>query len=146
MKIVLQRVSRAAVTVEGKCVGEIERGYLLLLGVSNTDTEKNAAKLAEKIAKLRIFADENGKINLSIADIGGAVLIVSQFTLYADCKKGNRPSFTNSGNPELAKKLYEYFIEICKGKFKKVEQGIFGAQMRVELVNDGPFTLVLEDE
>jgi D-tyrosyl-tRNA(Tyr) deacylase len=146
MKIVLQRVSRAGVIIENKLTANIGKGYLILLGVSNADTEKNADKLADKISKLRIFEDENSKTNLSIADVDGEVLIVSQFTLYVDCKKGNRPSFANAGSPDEAKRLYEYFIKICKNKFKKVEHGVFGASMRVELTNDGPFTIVLEDE
>lgn len=146
MKIVLQRVKNASVSVDGKVIGEIDKGFLLLLGVSNTDTKEIADKLAEKISKLRIFEDENGKTNLSASDIGGELLIVSQFTLYADCKKGNRPSFTNAGNPALANELYEYFIEICKPLFVKVAHGEFGADMQVSLVNDGPFTIVLDSD
>ena len=146
MRVVLQRVSRASVTVNDKVVGSIGKGYLVLLGVSNSDTKENAEKLADKISKLRIFPDDNDKINLSINDVGGEILVVSQFTLYADCKKGNRPSFVNAGSPDTAEMLYEYFAEICKTKFKKVEKGIFGADMKVELLNDGPFTLVLEND
>ena len=146
MKIVLQRVKNASVSVDNNIIGEIGQGYLLLLGVSNTDTKEIAEKLAEKISKLRIFEDENGKTNLSASDIGGEILIVSQFTLYADCKKGNRPSFTNAGGPDLANELYEYFIEICKSKFKKVAHGKFGADMQVSLINDGPFTVILDSD
>lgn len=146
MRIVLQRVSRASVSVNGEVVGSIGKGYLILLGVSNTDNKVIADKMADKIAKLRIFADSEGKTNLSAADIGGEALIVSQFTLYADCRKGNRPSFINAGAPALAEELYNYFTEVCRGRFKKVACGVFGADMEVELVNDGPFTLVLESE
>ncbi len=146
MKIVLQRVKNASVSVNDDIIGKIEKGYLVLLGVSNTDTKEIADKLAEKISKLRIFEDENGKTNLSASDIGGEILIVSQFTLYADCKKGNRPSFTNAGSPDLANELYEYFIEICKQKFKKVAHGEFGADMQVSLINDGPFTILLDSD
>lgn len=146
MKIVLQRVKNASVSVDGNTIGEIEKGYLVLLGVSNTDTKEIAEKLAEKISKLRIFEDENGKTNLSASDVGGEILIVSQFTLYADCKKGNRPSFTNAGSPALANELYEYFIEICKPKFTKVAHGEFGADMKVSLLNDGPFTIILDSD
>ena len=146
MKIVLQRVKNASVSVDGDIIGEIGKGYLVLLGVSNTDTTKIADKVAEKIFKLRIFEDENGKTNLSASDVDGEILIVSQFTLYADCKKGNRPSFTNAGTPDLANELYEYFIEICKPKFSKVAHGKFGADMQVSLVNDGPFTVILDSD
>ena len=146
MKIILQRVLQAKVEVDGKTVGEIKRGYLLLLGVSNEDSREIADKMIEKVSRLRIFEDENGKTNLSIADVKGEVLIVSQFTLYADCRKGNRPSFTNAGNPTLANELYEYIIEKCGGLFINVQHGIFGADMKVSLVNDGPFTLVLDSK
>ena len=146
MKIVLQRVKNASVSVDGKTIGEIGKGYLALLGVSNTDTKEIAEKIAEKISKLRIFEDENGKTNLSASDVYGEILVVSQFTLYADCKKGNRPSFTNAGSPDLANELYEYFIEICKPKFKKVAHGEFGADMQVSLINDGPFNVILDSD
>ena len=144
MKAVVQRVSGASVAAGGEIVGSIGRGYVVLLGVGEGDTEAQADKLAEKIRKLRIFPDENGKTNLSIEDIGGEILVISQFTLYADCQKGNRPSFAGAGNPALAEALYEYFIKICEGKFKKVGRGVFGASMQVSLVNDGPFTVILE--
>ncbi len=146
MKILLQRVTQASVSVAGETVGKINKGYVLFLGISNTDTTKRADKLAEKISKLRIFPDENDKINLSAADVDAEVLIISQFTLYADCRKGNRPSFVGAGSPQLANELYEYFIEECRGKFRNVAHGVFGADMKVELVNDGPFTIILEDE
>lgn len=146
MKIVLQRVSSASVTVDGKIIGSINNGYVVFLGISHTDSEKNADRLVDKIQKLRIFADQNDKINLSSIDIKGEILIISQFTLYADCKKGNRPSFINAGSPIHAEKLYNYFVEISKNKFCRVQSGIFGADMKVSLINDGPFTLILEDE
>lgn len=146
MKIVLQRVLQAKVEVAGETVGEIGKGYLLLLGVSNEDNKDIADKMIEKISRLRIFEDENGKTNLSIDQVDGEVLVVSQFTLYADCRKGNRPSFTNAGSPDKAKELYEYIVERCKELFKKTQHGVFGADMQVSLVNDGPFTLVLDSE
>ena len=145
MKIVLQRVSEASVAVGGEIVSRIGRGYVALLGVGESDTKERAEKMAEKIMRLRLFPDENGKTNLSSEDIGGGILVVSQFTLYADCKKGNRPSFTNAGSPDLAEELYDYFIELCRGKFKKVGHGVFGASMKVSLVNEGPFTVILEE-
>ncbi len=144
MKFVLQRVKRASVTVEEQIVGKIEKGYLILVGVSSTDTKEIADKMIEKVARLRLFKDENGKTNLNISDIGGEVLVVSQFTLYADCRKGNRPSFTDAGAPQLAEELYEYILERCRELFGKVEKGIFGADMDVELINEGPFTVVLD--
>ena len=145
MKIVLQRVSRASVTVDGEIVGSIDKGYLVLLGIGLDDDKAKIEKTVDKIQKLRIFPDENGKTNLSIGDVGGSLLVVSQFTLYADCRKGNRPSFTDAAPPSLAEELYEYFIEYANGKFERVEHGVFGASMSVELVNDGPFTVILED-
>ena len=145
MKIVLQRVSRASVTVDGKITGSIDNGYVILLGVGEGDDKSKVEKMVDKIEKLRIFADENGKTNLSIGDAGGGILVISQFTLYADCRKGNRPSFVNAANPELAEELYNYFIQYAKGKFDKIGHGVFGASMKVELVNDGPFTVILEE-
>ena len=145
MKIVLQRVSRATVEIGNNIAGSIDKGYVALIGFGGDDNKAKVEKMVDKIQKLRIFADENGKTNLSIADVGGDLLIVSQFTLYADCRKGNRPSFTDAASPALAEKLYNYFIEYAKGKFSKVEHGVFGADMKVELVNDGPFTVILED-
>lgn len=146
MKAVLQRVTRAAVTVDGQTVGQIGKGFLILLGVSNEDTEETSRKLADKICRLRIFEDENGKTNLSLADVGGELLVVSQFTLYADCKKGNRPSFVKAGAPDMAERLYEHFMDRCRNYVDVVEKGQFGADMKVELLNDGPFTLMLESE
>lgn len=144
MRIVLQRVSSASVTVDGEVTGQIGTGYLVLLGVGQGDTEEDCRRLADKLINLRIFSDENGKINLSLADVGGELLVVSQFTLYADCRKGNRPNFIQAGKPDEAERLYNYFADYCRSKGKHVETGIFGADMKVELVNDGPFTIVLE--
>lgn len=146
MKIVLQRVARARVTVDGQETGSIGKGFLVLLGVSQTDTEEIADRMVDKIGKLRIFEDGNGKTNLSLADVKGAILVVSQFTLYADCKKGNRPSFTKAGAPDLANRLYEYVLERFRGYADQVEKGCFGEHMEVELLNDGPFTLVLDSD
>ena len=145
MRIVLQRVSSASVTVDEQIVGSIGKGYVVLLGIGKDDSREKVEKMVEKIRKLRIFPDENDKINLSIDDMCGEILVVSQFTLYADCKKGNRPSFTEAGSPQLAEELYDYFIEASQGKFGKVAHGVFGAHMSVELVNDGPFTVILEE-
>lgn len=144
MKIVLQRVRSASVTVDGEICGEIGIGYLLLLGVGHDDTEDDCRRLADKIINLRIFSDENDKINLSLSDVGGSLLIVPQFTLYADCRKGNRPNFIQAAKPDDANRLYEYFVEYCRDKGQSVQTGSFGADMKVELLNDGPFTLILE--
>lgn len=145
LKIVIQRVLSASVEVDGKVVGEISKGYLVLFGVGIGDSEKDCERLAEKMINLRIFSDQNDKINLSLKDVFGELLIVSQFTLYADCKKGNRPSFVNAEKPERANELYEYFVSLCREKIdSKVDVGIFGADMKVSLVNDGPFTVILE--
>ncbi len=146
MRVVLQRVAGASVLVDGSVVGAIGRGFLLLVGVSDEDTPEIADRMTDKICRLRIFADENGKTNLSLADVGGELLVVSQFTLYADCRKGNRPGFTRAGTPDHANRIYEHVIERCRGYADKVEHGIFGAEMEVRLVNDGPFTLVLDSE
>ncbi|MBP5529652.1 MAG: D-tyrosyl-tRNA(Tyr) deacylase [Lachnospiraceae bacterium] len=146
MKFVIQRVSKASVTVDNETVGQIKKGFLVLIGVSGNDTKETADKVVKKMLGLRIFEDENGKTNLSLEDVGGELLLISQFTLYADCKKGNRPSFTDAGAPDMANGLYEYIIEECKKSGKKVEKGIFGADMKVELVNDGPFTVILDSE
>ena len=145
MKIVVQRVKNAKVDVEGKTVGKIDTGFLVLLGVTHEDSEEQADYLAKKLCNLRVFTDENDKMNLSLKDVNGKLLIVSQFTLYADCTGGNRPSFTNAAKPDKAEKLYEYFCNQCKEKYNiEVEKGIFGADMKVELLNDGPVTIIME--
>lgn len=144
MKLVIQRVANAQVEVDEKTVGKINKGYLVLFGVKEGDTIKQADALADKLCKLRVFEDENEKMNLSINDIDGELLIVSQFTLYANCKKGNRPSFVEAMKPKEANEIYEYFVEKCKEKVRKVEKGVFGAHMKVSLLNDGPVTIVLE--
>ena len=144
MKLVIQRVSTAKVEVNNEIIGKIGQGYLVLLGVTHEDTKEQADFLVEKICNLRVFSDENNKMNLSIQDIDGELLIISQFTLYADLKKGNRPSFTKAALPNIANDLYEYFIDKCKTKVKNVQKGIFGADMKVSLLNDGPVTIILE--
>lgn len=144
MKFVIQRVKHASVTVDNKTEGRINNGLLVLCGIAGTDTEKIADKMVKKLCGLRIFEDENGKTNLSLADVNGELLIISQFTLYADCKKGNRPSFINAGKPELAEPLYEYILQSASKYVPNIQKGIFGADMQVELLNDGPFTIVLD--
>lgn len=144
MKLVIQRVERSQVTVDEKITGKIGRGFLVLLGVGPYDTKETVDYLVKKLCNLRVFMDENEKMNLSVKDIDGELLIVSQFTLYADCQKGNRPSFVNSAKPELANELYEYFVEKCRNEVKNVQTGIFGAHMKVDLINDGPVTIILE--
>ncbi len=144
MKIVLQRVSSASVKVDSKIVGRIEHGLLLLIGFSSTDTAENILPTIEKIVKLRIFSDEEGKMNKSVLDVEGSMLLISQFTLYADTKKGNRPSFIEAARPEEAIPLYEFFIAEMRKRIMIVETGIFGADMKVELVNDGPVTIVFD--
>ena len=146
MKLVIQRVTHSSVTVDNNVIGKIGKGYMVLIGVSDTDTKEIADKMLDKMIKLRIFEDENGKTNLSLADVGGELLLISQFTLYANCKKGNRPSFIEAGSPDHANALYEYIIEKCKERVDVVEQGEFGAEMKVELLNDGPFTVILDSE
>ena len=146
MKLVIQRVTEASVSIEENCVGKIGRGYLVLLGVGEGDNEEIAEKMFEKMMKLRIFADEDGKTNCSIRDVKGELLIVSQFTLYADCRKGNRPSFIKAGKPDRAKELYEYFLHLAEERYGSCEHGEFGADMQVSLCNDGPFTIVLDSE
>ena len=146
MKLVVQRVKNASVEVEKKIVGSIEKGYLVLLGVTHTDTKETADYLVKKLCNLRVFEDENGKMNLNIKQVGGSLLIVSQFTLYGDCSEGNRPSFINAAKPEMANELYEYFCDKCLENSIKVERGIFGADMKVSLLNDGPVTIILERE
>ena len=144
MRAVVQRVSSARVDIAGETAGAIERGLLILLGVGHNDTDEQAERLWNKIARLRIFEDADGKTNLSLADVGGEVLVVSQCTLFANCKKGNRPSFTEAGAPDEAKRLYEQFVERARHDVPRVETGRFGAYMDVSLVNDGPFTLWLD--
>lgn len=144
MKFVIQRVKHASVTVDGEVIGKIGRGYLVLIGVCDADDEAVADRLVDKMIKLRINEDADGKTNLSLADVDGGLLLVSQFTLYADCKKGNRPSFVKAGSPDHANALYEYIIDRCRERVPVVETGSFGAEMEVELVNDGPFTIILE--
>ena len=144
MKIVIQRVTNAQVEVDKKVVGKIGKGFLVLLGVTHEDTKENADYLVKKLCKLRVFSDENDKMNLSLKDVNGELLIVSQFTLYANCKDGNRPSFVEAAKPEQANELYEYFCSECKKNDIKVEKGIFGADMKVTLLNDGPVTIVIE--
>ena len=144
MRAVVQRVTQASVTVDGELLGRIGKGLLILLGVADGDTRELTEKMADKICRLRIFEDENGKTNLSLADVGGELLVISQFTLYADCRKGNRPSFVKAGAPQMAEKLYEHFLARCREQADVVEKGQFGADMKVELLNDGPFTLMLD--
>ena len=144
MKFVIQRVSHASVTVHEKTIGRINQGYLVLIGVGKEDTREDADRLVKKMIGLRIFSDENGKINKSLKDVDGELLLVSQFTLYADCRHGNRPGFTEAAGPEQANELYEYIIESCRQQVSVVETGEFGADMKVELLNDGPFTIILE--
>lgn len=146
MKFVIQRVKEAKVVVGGKTTGEIGKGFLVFIGVSNEDTKEIADKLVKKLLGLRIFADVEGKTNLALEDVNGELLLVSQFTLYADCKKGNRPSFIRAGAPDFANEMYEYIIAKCKESGVKTETGIFGADMKVSLVNDGPFTIIYDSE
>lgn len=146
MKLVIQRVKKASVEVDQNIVGSIDKGFLVLIGITHTDTEEIADYLVRKLCNLRVFEDENGKMNLNLKDVSGKVLIVSQFTLYADCLNGNRPSFTNAAKPEFANKLYEYFLSKCKENGIEIETGIFGADMKVILINDGPVTIILEKE
>ena len=146
VRFIIQRVSRASVFVDETVIGQIDTGYLVLIGVSGTDTEAEADKLIRKMVGLRIFADENGKTNLSLHDVEGGLLLISQFTLYANCRKGNRPSFIRAGDPKHAETLYEYIIAECRKKLPVVETGQFGADMKVSLVNDGPFTIILDSE
>ena len=145
MKLVIQRVKHASVTVDCNVTGKIGKGFLVLIGIANSDTKEIADQYLKKLLNLRIFEDENGKTNLSLKDVNGELLLVSQFTLYADCRKGNRPSFINAGAPDMAEALYEYMIEACRKEIPVVETGIFGADMQVELLNDGPFTIVLDE-
>ena len=144
MRFLIQRVTKAEVKVEGKSCGTIGRGFLVFIGIEDSDTTEIADRLIQKMIGLRIFEGENGKTNLSLADVGGSLLLVSQFTLYADCRKGNRPSFIRAGKPEFAEEMYEYIIAACRRREQEVQTGIFGADMKVELTNDGPFTIILD--
>ncbi|AVQ16666.1 D-aminoacyl-tRNA deacylase [Fusobacterium gonidiaformans] len=146
MKAVIQRVQYASVAVEGNIIGKIEKGFLILLGITHEDTEKDVLWLANKIKDLRVFEDENGKMNLSLEEVKGEVLIVSQFTLYGNCMKGRRPAFVDAARPELAIPLYEKFLETFQSFGIKTESGKFGADMKVELLNDGPVTLIIESK
>ena len=145
VKFVIQRVTDARVSVDGKVVGKIGKGFMVLIGIAGTDTVEIADKMIKKLIGMRIFEDENGKTNLALKDVGGELLLISQFTLYSDCKKGNRPSFVNAGAPDMADEMYQYIISQCKKEIDVVEKGIFGADMKVELLNDGPFTILLDD-
>lgn len=145
MKFVIQRVTECSVTVDGQVIGAIRKGFLVLIGAGREDTRENADALIKKMIGLRIFEDENGKANLSLKDVDGSLLLVSQFTLYANCKKGNRPSFIEAGEPKMAEELYDYIVAECRRQVPIVETGSFGADMKVALVNDGPFTIILEN-
>ena len=146
MRFVIQRVTEASVTIDGEISGKIGKGYLVLIGVADTDTKEIADKMIRKMSGLRIFEDEQGKTNLSLADVDGGLLLVSQFTLYANCKRGNRPSFIEAGKPDMANEMYEYIIEKCRESVDEVQTGEFGADMKVQLLNDGPFTILLDSD
>ncbi len=146
MRFVVQRVTHASVTVDGQVIGKIGNGFMVLVGVADTDTREIADKMVKKLLGLRIFEDENGKTNLDIHTVGGELLLISQFTLYANCRHGNRPSFIEAGKPDMANEMYEYIIAKCKEQVPVVEKGEFGADMKVELLNDGPFTILLDSD
>lgn len=146
MRFVIQRAANADVKVEGETIGQIGQGFVVLIGVSDSDTKEIADKMIKKMIGLRIFEDENGKTNLSLETVGGSLLLISQFTLYANCKKGNRPSFIEAGEPKMAEEMYEYIIAKCKETVPTVERGRFGADMKVSLTNDGPFTIILDSD
>lgn len=146
MRFVIQRVTEASVTIDGEISGKIGKGYLVLIGVADTDTKEIADKMIRKMIGLRIFEDEQGKTNLSLADVDGGLLLVSQFTLYANCKRGNRPSFIEAGKPDMANEMYEYIIEKCRESVEEVQTGEFGADMKVQLLNYGPFTILLDSD
>jgi len=146
MRFIVQRVAHASVTIDGKVSGEIDKGFLVLIGIRDDDTKKIADKMIDKLIKLRIFEDENGKSNIALGDVDGSLLLVSQFTLYADCKKGNRPSYIRAAKPDVAIPLYEYIIDECKKQVSNVQTGEFGADMEVKLLNDGPFTIILDSD
>ena len=146
MKFVIQRVTKASCTVDGEITGQIERGFVVLIGVEDSDNIRIADKMIQKLLNMRIFADEQGKTNLALADVKGELLLISQFTLCANCKKGNRPSFTGAGKPEFAEEMYEYIICKCRECVEVVQTGVFGADMEIALVNDGPFTIILDSK
>ena len=146
MRFVIQRVLESSVSVDGEVVGQIGKGFMVLIGVGSGDTRETADKMIKKLIGMRIFEDENGKTNLNLESVEGSLLLISQFTLYADCKRGNRPGFTDAGAPDLAEELYEYIISECRKSVPVVERGVFGADMKVSLVNDGPFTVILDSE
>ena len=146
MKFIVQRVCSAACRVDDEVTGSIQKGFMVLIGISDSDTKEIADKMIKKLIGLRIFEDSEGKTNLSLQDVAGSLLLISQFTLYANCKKGNRPSFIGAGKPDMAKELYNYIIDNCKKQVPIVEQGIFGADMKISLVNDGPFTIILDSD
>lgn len=146
MRFVIQRVTESSVTIDGEISGKIGKGYLVLIGVADTDTKEIADKMIRKMIGLRIFEDEQGKTNLSLADVDGGLLLVSQFTLYANCKRGNRPSFIEAGKPDMANEMYEYIVEKCRESVDEVQTGEFGADMKVQLLNDGPFTILLDSD
>lgn len=146
MRVVVQRVKHASVTINGTVNGKINNGFLVLLGTQSTDSEQDVDYLVKKVTNLRIFSDENDKMNLSLKDVNGELLIVSQFTLYANCKEGNRPSFVEAAKPDIAIPLYEYFVSECKKIIPVVETGIFGADMKVDLLNDGPVTIIMDSK
>lgn len=146
MRFVIQRVTEASVTIDGEISGKIGKGYLVLIGVADTDTKEIADKMIRKMIGLRVFEDEQGKTNLSLADVDGGLLLVSQFTLYANCKRGNRPSFIEAGKSDMANEMYEYIIEKCRESVEEVQTGEFGADMKVQLLNDGPFTILLDSD
>lgn len=146
MRLVVQRVQHASCTVDGKVTGKIGKGFLVLVGIEDSDTEQLADRMAAKLVGLRIFEDENGKTNLNLQSVGGSLLLISQFTLYADCHHGNRPSFIRAGEPKKAQALYQYLIKTCREGVPDVQEGIFGADMKIELLNDGPFTILLDSD
>ncbi|MDD5922311.1 MAG: D-aminoacyl-tRNA deacylase [Eubacteriales bacterium] len=146
MRFIIQRVLRSSVLVDGRTVGNIDRGLTVFVGISKSDTKDTADRMLKKLLHLRIFEDENGKTNLSLSQVQGGILLISQFTLYADLRHGNRPSFTDAGSPDSAEPLYQYLVESCKKSFPDTQQGIFGADMEVRIINDGPFTIYLDSE